>query len=518
MISAESADIELLQAEADVFEDFTLFCSLLDIRTKTEGIRRFHHSEWWQEQKELEANRTGADLVLKARQTGISTIELARDLWFAIVNEGVEVLIVTHDRDLKEQLYLAVRIMADGLKALGLLPATRYSTKTELVFRSTGSAVRIVEAGETERAASKKGRSGFIHRLHITELAFWGAATETMTSVMSSVTSNAEITIESTPFGAGGLFYEYVQGALGGRGRYRLHFFPWYRHSEYRVTPRPGFDPTSRDKWETKLRASGCDDAQIQWWRDKVEAIGVDGALQEFPIDAATCFRASGRLFIEPAALDAIADRVRAPARKAELRFHGRLLGEASIYCEPMKGTDYVIGADISEGTGEDAHSAHVLDRRSGETMAAWWSDSLEPGDFGLGLAILGRLYNNALIAPERNNHGHTTIRSLKAEARYPRVYTHDDHKLGWLTSSATRPVLWDDLSFAIREKSTFTPDAATLAECRTVIRDKTGKPVALNKGQKGGCKDDRYVSWAIAWQIRCKSAWTPGSVHIRDL
>lgn len=520
-MGAAAVSLERLQeAAADVLGDFSAFCSLLNIRTKAGGIAPFHCDSWWSEQRRFEQERTGRDLVVKPRQVGFSTLELARDLHHALIVEGAQVLVVVHDAGLKEQLYLTTRMMAEALKAIGLLPKTRYSTKTELVFEKTGAAVRIVEAGETERAASKKGRSGTVHRLHATEVAFWGAAGETMTAILGSLTPDAEVVVESTPNGAGGLFYEDVQAARAGRSDYKLHFFPWYEHEGYRTTPKPGFDRFPRDQWEEKLRGAGCDDSQIAWWRSKVDdpKFGLEQALQEYPIDLDTCFRSPGRRFIEAGYLDAIAGLVREPKETAPLEFKNRRYGEALIYEKPARGMTYEIGADVSEGIESDAHSATVLERKSGRTVATWWTDSIEPGDFGIGLAVLGWLYNTARITPERNNHGHTTIRALQHEAGYTRIYQADDGKLGWITNSATRPPLWDELAFAIRERATFTPDAATLAECRTIVRGKDGKPVALNKGAKDGCKDDRYVSWAIAWQMRTKPIWEPKGFHIRGL
>lgn len=479
---------------------------------------RFRYRDWFAEQRQFNRERTGRDLVLKARQIGLSTVELARDLWFALRYPGAQVLVVTHDREMKDQFFLTVRLMAESLLLLGLLPKTQYSTKTELVFKKTGSAIRIIEAGETERAASKKGRSGFIHRLHATEAAFWAVAGETWTGLHASLTPKAEVTIESTPNGAGGLFYEDVQAAREGRSDYKLHFFPWYEHKEYRLPVPEGFDPAPRDEWEEKLRKKGCDDGQIAWWRSKVDdpKFGLEKALQEYPIDINTCFRAPGGVFLAAKFLDAISGLTREPKKTAPLEFRGHRFGEALIYIPPGKGRKYEIGADVSEGILNDAHSATVLDRVTGETAATFWSDCIEPGDFGLALAVLGWLYNNARVGPERNNHGFSTLRALDREAKYSNIFIADDGKRGWITNQATRPPLFDDLSLAIREKSAWTPDAATLAETRTIVRDpKDGKPRALGKGTKNGCRDDRFVGWAIAWQMRTKPINDPRGFHL---
>lgn len=515
-----AADIDTLVA--DVMGDFRAFCSLLEIRTKSGGFMPFHYEDWFKEQRTFDRERTGRDIALKPRQVGFTTEELARDLWFAIVRRGVNVLIIAHDGDLAEQLFVNLRLFADQLKAIGLLPRTRYSTKRELVFADSGSAVRIVEAGETERSASKKGRSGTVHRLHATEFAFWGAAAETMAAVMQSVPSDGEVIIESTANGAGGAFYESVLAARSGRSGFKLHFFPWYAHDEYRETPREGFDPAPRDEWEQRLRANGCDDSQIAWWRSKVDDpnIGLEKMLQEFPVDEGSCFRVAGNTWLPAEVLDKLAAFVREPIRNAPIAWKGRRYEPANIYAEPQPGRGYVVFGDVSEGVARDGSAACVLDRISGETVATWWSDTTEPGDFGAVLGALGYLYGVALVGVERNNNGHATIDRLRTDVRYPSLYVAGDGREGWVTNGATRPVLFDDLGFAIRDGSAWTPDAETLSECKTLIRDRDGKPRARGKlaKAKDACRDDRFIAWAGAWQMRQQPSWTVGAIRVKGL
>jgi hypothetical protein len=353
---------------AEILSDFPSFCSLLEIKTKSGGLTKFSWERWHGEQRKFEQTRSGRDITIKGRQIGFTTMELARDLHHAITRPGENVQVVVHDEKLKDQLFLSLRTMAMGLKGMGLLPATLYSTKTELVFKDLDSAVRIVESGATSGSAQKKGRSGTIHRLHATEMAFWGAAADTWTALAAAVPDTAEVIIESTANGAGGLFYEMVQAARFQRGGYKLHFFPWFEHQSYRAPihdrDRESFDPTPRDKWEQKLREAGCDDQQIRWWRFKVDAPewGVDRTLQEFPIDADSCFRVAGRSYFEPEVIDRLNDQCREPKSFAPLKWADpqtgavRHLGDLKVWVPYDAKSKYVIGGDVSEGTGSDAY------------------------------------------------------------------------------------------------------------------------------------------------------------------
>jgi hypothetical protein len=507
---------------AELLGDFPSFCALLDIKTKKQGPVRFKHERWHPEQKRFERERTGRDITIKPRQIGFTTLELARDLHFAMTRPGQNVQVIVHDATLKEQLFLVLRTMALGLKGKGVLPRTLYSTKTELVFKDLDSAVRIVEAGATAKSAQNKGRSGTIHRLHATEMAFWGAPQETWTAVLAAAEQAEEIIIESTANGAGGLFYEMVQAARFQRSGYKLHFFAWYQHSTYRTPVPVDFVPTPRDRWEEKLRAAGCTDQQIAWWRSKVDSpeMGLDKTLQEYPVDVDSCFRVAGRQYFEPEVLDWLVERAFAPLEIVPVRWTDketgatRLLGELRVWQRYDPTRSYIIGGDVSEGTGSDGHSATVLDEQSGIKVATFWSDHIEPGDFGLALAVVGWMYGEARLAPERNNHGHAALRAIIHEAKYPRgrIYKTADDKYGWLTDQATRPVMLDELGAAIRTKLTSSPDPEAVSECKTLVRNDKGKVEARNKGKKDGSKDDRVISWAIAYAVRSKPvrAFTP--------
>jgi hypothetical protein len=271
---------------------FPDFCASLSIRLKDGSLRSFAPANWYEEQTRFEAQRTGRDVTLKDRQIGFTTLELARDLHYCLANECLSnVLIVVHDGTIADQLFITLRLFASQLKAQRKLPPTLYSNKRELVFRA-GGAVRIVEAGNTEETADARGRSGTIHRLHLTELAFYKADHETLAALMSCVPEDGEVSIESTPNGPTGKFHEHCMKARAGTSGYRFHFFGWLDHREYRKRVPPRFDPKPRDEHEEAARAAGADDEQIAWWRAKVDdpSIGLHKALREFPLDPDTCF------------------------------------------------------------------------------------------------------------------------------------------------------------------------------------------------------------------------------------
>lgn len=489
--------------------DFHEFCKLCQIKTKDQGIIQFDPDRWFAEQHRFERERTGRDIVLKARQIGFSTQELMRGFCQSSTRTSWNTVVVGHERDLSQDLFENIRFAAEGLAKLGRLPPTSQDNIRQIRFAGMGSQISVTEAGASVDAASKKGHSGTIHRLHATEVSRWNNPVETLTGLLGAVPDGGEILFESTANGAGGWFYDTVMQCRETPGRpYTLHFYPWFDHVRYRTPVVLHFDPEPVDDYEETLREAGCDDEQIQWWRDKVDDLGVDVCLEQFPPNIDLAFRASGRTYFDAPTLDLLSRAVAEPIERRPVVYKPkdgpeRILGELLIYKLPHGHDQYVAAGDVSEGLGLDAHTACVMDVKTGETVATFWHDRLEAGDFGLALSVIGRMYNNALVAPERNNNGHAAIRALTAEAKYSSLFHAADGRPGWLTSGQTRPIMFDELFRACRKGHASTPDAGTLGETKTIIVGPDGKPRARDKGSQGGCKDDRVIAWAIAWQVR---------------
>lgn len=423
----------------------------------------------------------------------MSTLELARSYYQSSTRESHNSLTISHDLDLKIKLFRTVRIIHEHL---GHPKSTKREASDEIVFDRLQSSVSVVEAGATEKVASNKGRSGTVHRLHATEVAFWRSAEDTMRSVLGSMPNDAEICIESTANGAAGYYYNLCQAAISGDSEYKFHFYPWYVHAEYRASEPDELVATN--DFEELLLRNGIDGFQLRWWRSKVALMTLDGALQEYPIDPVTCFRASGRTYISPSKIDALVSGSAPPIAKERL---GN--GWLWVYSVPRKLGEYVIGADISGGTGQDATAAVCVDVELSSVCAVYTDDASAPGDAGLALAEMGRRYNNALLAVERNNHGAATLRALSHEARYSRVYSGADKKPGILTTSANRPVYWEHGRKCVESGDIQIRDLPLIQELKGLVWDEgDGQPRAAGKGNGG--RDDRAVAlWLALWAMQ---------------
>jgi phage terminase large subunit len=77
-------------------------------------------------------------------------------------------------------------------------------------------------------------------------------------------------------------------------------------------------------------------------------------------------------------------------------------------------------------------------------------------------------------------------------------IENSDPSKIGWDTTTGTRPKMLQDLKEVIDNKTIRIYDPITVKELFTFIIKKTGKPEAEDNAH-----DDLVMSLAIAWQLQ---------------
>lgn len=206
----------------------------------------------------------------------------------------------------------------------------------------------------------------------------------------------------------------------------------------------------------------------------------------------------------------------RPPLRVGEIQdgmFHPSLRGRWQIYkdVKPKGKGWYAIGADIAEGLDTGDYSfVQVIDMQTLEQVARW-RGHISPENFVHVLYQLGKYYNDAYLAPERNFHGIGVVAKLR-DLKYPRLYYDRDKaeqalttsgsssgrkKFGWDTNKKTKPIMIQELSSFIRDKHIILNDNITIDELITYVYNDDGSTAAM-----GGCFDDSVISLAIALQV----------------
>jgi hypothetical protein len=398
--------------------------------------------------------------------------------------------------------------MFEGLRRSGLTLEFRNESATEWVMAKRDSSLRIVEAGASQSAAEKKGRSLVINRLHATETAFYEYAEDTFNAMLEGVPNiGSEIIHESTPNGAGGFFYRLCKNAETRRNGYELHFFPWFRTSEYQTPLEPGEIIRPETEREQRLFDIGVTPQQLKWYREKIagkgenERGGQDLVDQEYPSDPETCFLSSGRKFFDMKVTKELIER--ATEDPLEERDRGRI----RIWKFPDPNKSYILAVDTSEGGASDPSGGLMYDYETGEHVATI-DGHYTVGELARAVNRLGREYNVALVVVERNNHGHAVLLALsdgvndaglgQDQQIYPALYVHEDDKFGWPTTQVTRPIMLDYLEDSHRKGAWKSPDRAVLAQVKAFIVTRTGKAE-----HPPGEHDDLVIPAAIGWKVR---------------
>jgi hypothetical protein len=503
------------------FADYRRFCGLLQIVTKGCGRQQLVLNRI---QRRRIGQRSALDIVLKARQVGMSTEECARDVWHFLTHPGGRVVVVVQsmtDHSPLKVISGIVKVMLEGLEAIGIALSFTKATNTEWEL-ANGNSLKVIEAGATEQTAQKKGRGGTVTRLHCTELAFWEHAEATLLALLECVPApetGSEIVFESTPNGAAGPFFERCNQAREKRTRYQFLFFAWFEHPEYRAQLEPSEAIEPQDDRERRLVELGCAPEQLKWRRLKIADFNgsVDKFDQEYPTDPETCFIVRGRTFFDKQVCMAMLRRCAEPLPVDNWR------GRLRIWVPPQRGKRYVIGGDTSEGISDsakpiekqphDASAAIVRERGTGQHVATLWG-ILRPDALAEDLYKLGQLYNWATIAVERNNHGHACLLWLGPHLKYPRIYHGLDERPGWVTSQVTRTSALDVLEAEHRKNNPAhyaTPDRALVGQQSTFVIDKNGKATAAP-----GAHDDLVMADAICWDVLCKPDAFRNTEHLQ--
>jgi len=434
-------------------------------------------------QKAFEKRRGERNIVLKARQMGLTTWSAARFFIRTITQPGSLTLEVAHTQEAAEEIFRIVHRFLDWLPdelRNGPLRTSRVNAR-QIVFPEIDSQYRVVSAGERNA-----GRGLTVQNLHCSELARWpGDPGETLAGLLASMTPGAEMILESTPEGAGGCFYEEWQKA-GETGTVR-HFFPWWMERRYRGEAAA---PGSLSKEEHELiRRERLDLTQIGY-RRQIRSNFRGLARQEYAEDEESCFISSGASVFE---LDRIEERIKDLPEPAERRRNGEL----EVWLPPAKGRRYLVSLDPSGGGSEgDYSAAEVLDLETGLQCAefAGHVGGLELAQLATTLAVE---YNGATLVVERNNHGTGVLALAETVCGYTKLYRQSG-QLGWLTTSVSRPAVLGRLGAALVEEPKRFMSLRLLAECRTFVRLPNG-----STGARAGTHDDRVMAMAIGLAAR---------------
>ena len=253
-------------------------------------------------------------------------------------------------------------------------------------------------------------------------------------------------------------------------------------------------------------------------WNTEAKRTTINDAKQEYPRNPQEAFLASGNPRFNMDTLIGYQDnKLLKPIFEGDIieaNGYWRLLRTSNPkvrqYHKRNPRGDYMAVIDVAEGLVDgDFSCIKVLDRATGAQMMEWHGHC-EPMELGKIACRIGRIYNNALVIIEANNHGIAAITQMRNEnypfnkifvGKFLKVKADDEYKdpvkrYGWLTTGRTKPLIIDNLAYMMDKGEIPGLTDEDIFECMSYIRD--GKTT----NAEFGAFDDRVMTLAIAYYL----------------
>jgi len=452
-------------------------------------------------EKQLKETGKVRAIILKARQQGISTYCAARVFWKTYYTPYTRSVVMAHDSPTSDNLFSMSKNLIENMDE-DVRPKYARSNAKEIQFEHNNAGYRLYTAGSPEA-----GRGTTPTIAHLSEVAFWQHDEKILAGLFQGISQapGTEVILESTANGASGEFYRLWKGAVEGKNGYVPIFVPWFLTSEYRTPVPKGFELTMEE--EELKEEYNLDDEQIFWRRLKIEESGARKFQQEYPAKPEEAFIVSGsNVFDSKITNDMVG---RSPRKRMMFNdefgsWDEHREGDLQIWIPPTFDAKYAIAADVSLGTNQD-YSVAVVFNSERQLCAMYRTNIMDPGTFGDILFYLGRYYNNALLCVESNSIGNTTLDRLMQmsyvnlyyETKVASMRTQDTTRLGFRTTSASKPRIIGYLKRLIEDLDIDLPSDIIIQELKDYIANDNGKTEALQ-----GSHDDTVMAVAIAMEV----------------
>ena len=468
-------------------------------------------------------------IILKARQTGCSTLIEAILYAFTSQKPNLNAFILADDKDGSNYLFEMSKLYQEKCPD-HLKPLEKRSNEKKLEFDKIHSQI-LIDTAENKKA----GREVTIQMAHLSEYAFFPYPQEVMLGLSQAVPSlpGTMIIKESTANGFNHFKDEWDK-AVRKETDYIPIFIPWYWDEGYKM-PAEGLiigDPTLGEltkqeaELATMMRKEGIDrvEERLSWrrWCIKNNCEGKVGLFQqEHPSNPDEAFIASGDCAFDKVNLARQLKLNKKPIATGNIiqddyqwKFRADIQGDFKFFepIKPRSQEEYIVAGDACSGSGEDYAVLVALGKRSNSIIATYRAkvDSDILADKAMRLASL---LHNAEVAIENNSYGFHA--NLKLRSIYGNVYKQEkvdndsgqiSDTYGWVTNSKTRYDSLGELKEDIRNDCVALNDETIIRECLTFVKNKdTSKEEAIS-----GCHDDFVITAAIACSVRRRRPYLP--------
>ena len=406
------------------------------------------------------------NVILKARQLGISTITAGYIAWMMMFHRDKNILVIatkfTTAANLVKKVKAIIKYLPEWMQIANISIDNR--TSFEL---SNGSQIK---ASSTSGDA---GRSEALSLLVVDEAAHVEGLEELWTGLYPTLSTGGRCIALSTPNGVGNWFHKTYIEAEEGTNDFHCSLLRWDVH------PDRGMD----------------------WFEKETRNMSRREIAQELECN----FNTSGETVIHPEDIQRLMEATYEPKHRTGFDRN------YWIWEEYDPEFSYLLVADVARGDGADYSVFHVLKLETMEFIAEYQGKpNLDM--YANILNQVGREYGNCLLVVENNSLGISILEKLK-DLEYPNIYfsiksTHEyveqyqaegmsNSVPGFTTSSKTRPLIIAKLEEFIRNKLITIYSSRTLNEMTTFIWN-NGKPQSMR-----GYNDDLIIALAIACWVK---------------
>ena len=417
------------------------------------------------------------NVILKARQLGISTVTAAYIVWLMTFHREKNVLVIATKFSTAANLVKKVKSILRNLPEWINLAEVTIDNRTSFEL-SNGSQIK---ASSTSGDA---GRSEALSLLVIDEAAHVDGLSELWMGLYPTLSTGGRCIALSTPNGVGNWFHKtYIEADTGVNDFYPT-LLPWQVHPD-------------RDE---------------EWFEKETKNMSRREIAQELECN----FNMSGETVFNGEDIERILNETCEP--KYRTGFDRNLW----IWEENQQNSTYMISADVARGDGKDFSVFHVFRLETMEIVAEY-QGKVTPDVFSRMLFDAGREYGNALLVVENNSVGFAVLEKLN-DLGYQNVYhsmksTHEfveqyeaeglnNAVAGFTTTSKTRPLIIAKMEEFVRNNLFTIKSVRMVNEMRTFIWN-NGKPEAMRS-----YNDDLVLACAVG----CWVSDTALSVNKRDV
>ena len=406
------------------------------------------------------------NVILKARQLGISTITAGYVVWLMLFHRDKAILVMATKFATAGNLVKKVKNIMRNLPDWLCIATISVDNRTSFEL-SNGSSIKATST------SGDAGRSEALSLLVLDEAAHIEGLEELWTGLYPTLSTGGRCIALSTPNGVGNWFHKTCVDAEDSTNDFNLTTLSWDVHP----------------------------DRDDEWYKKETRNMSKRQIAQELQCN----FNTSGETVIDSECMEWLLASTREPKHRTGFDRNFWIWEDFDPTC------NYLMVADVARGDGADYSAFHIVKLETLEIVGEYQGKPSLDMYAGM-LNQIGREFGNAMLVVENNNIGFSVLTKL-IEYEYPNVYhsiksTHEYIEQyqaeitnsavpGFTTSMKTRPLIVAKLEEFIRNKLITIYSSRTIAEMKTFIW-RNGKPQAMK-----GYHDDLIMALAIACWVR---------------